>query len=162
LEFAADRFVGTFVGRLVQLDEGHQPAEPRGRGRPPQREIQEFLEALQDIWLDVFEGRFRTSRSALYKGTGPQVMFLDACRRELLDRLRSGPGTLAVFGGRTRPDQRREVEAALDKLTPSSIEARVRGSRSSKGRMIERFKNVLLRERDPNSSDPSDDAESRK
>ncbi len=129
LQFAAMTLAGTFVGRLVQRAQGRQQEEPRRCGRPAQVELQQFIEALQWIWLDVFDGRLRTSRDGESgESTGPQVHLLVACCRELSDALKTTSAALVVFAGRTRPRERQALIEALDKLTPNALEHRARRS----------------------------------
>ncbi|GAF85911.1 unnamed protein product, partial [marine sediment metagenome] len=115
--------------RVVQTTEGRLPPQPRGRGRPPDVEIEQWIRTLQGIWLDVFDGRFRTSRNFLTgRSTGPQVRFLHTCCQELSQRLQSGGDALSRFRGWDRPAELQSVTEALGTLTMDAIEHRARRS----------------------------------
>ncbi len=139
LEFAADRLVTTVFARHVY------PPKARAPGRPI-AEIQSFVEALLGIWLDLFDGRFRTSVDGTSieeadAATGHLVRFLEACFDALRERLQPG-GQVIAFEGSTRPAAQAALVKALG-ASRAALRARVR--RSGWKKLVQELANRLNR-----------------
>ncbi len=121
LEFAADRFFDTVVPVVCR------PSPPRGRGRPPVLGLQALIESLLSIFMDVFDGNFRSSYDWVKGETrGRNVRFLSAC----LSELRSTFATrrvIPVFEGRTRPLATERLAGILE-TTDHALRHRVQDS----------------------------------
>jgi hypothetical protein len=105
LEAAGDRLVTAFIANRVR------PQPRRNRGRPVEQEIQAFVEDLHGIWLDVFDGRFRTSFDGrVGNASGPLIRFLDRCFAEMRDAITR---SRIVYEGRERPEEQRSLLGSL-------------------------------------------------
>jgi hypothetical protein len=103
--FAGDRLVTAFIANRVL------PQPRRNRGRPAEQEIQAFVEDLHSIWLDVFDGRFRSSFDGRTgTGTGPFIRFLDRCFVEMRDAIAR---SRIVYSGRERPEEQQRLLESL-------------------------------------------------
>ena len=125
LEFIASEFVSSRIDDIRAKAEGR--VAPRGRGRPRHLAIGLFFEHLQGVWLDEREGRFKVSRTFnMETGTsdpgGPLVRFLQGCRDELAECLKTGP---EIFD----QEHREAIRSELLALTGEALIHRVqRGS----------------------------------
>jgi hypothetical protein len=121
LEFAADRFFDTVVPALCR------PAPPRGRGRPPVLGLQALIESLLSIFMDVFDGNFRSSYDWVKGETrGRNVRFLSACLSELRKTFATRR-VIPVYKGRTRPRGTERLTEILQ-ITDHAIRHRIQDS----------------------------------
>ena len=121
LEFAADRFFDTVVPTVCR------PTPPRGRGRPPALGLQALIESLLSIYMDVFDGNFRSSYDWVKGETrGRNVRFLSACLSELRQTFATRR-VIPVYEDQTRPRATERLVEALE-VTDHAIRNRVQGS----------------------------------
>lgn len=121
LEFAADRFFDTVVPAVCR------PTPPRRRGRPPALGLQALIESLLSIYMDVFDGNFRSSYDWVKGETrGRNVRFLSACLAELRQTFATRR-VIPVYEDRTRPRATERLVEILE-VTDHAVRHRIQDS----------------------------------
>ena len=121
LEFAADRFFDTVVPSVCRA------TPPRRRGRPPALGLQALIESLLSIYMDIFDGNFRSSYDWVKGETrGQNVRFLSTCLAELRQTFATRR-VIPVYEDRTRPRATERLVEILE-VTDHALRNRVQGS----------------------------------